>query len=103
MCCEHDIPCCPTAAVPLLLLLLLLLLLHNRTDSSYARWEEALKAWNDVRSLSKDLARQVSYLCDSRVSNSNSCNHLRNSNRAPRQRTSSSGVAVSLQPMSMNM
>lgn len=31
----------------------------RRTDSSYARWEEALKAWNDVRSLSKDLARQV--------------------------------------------
>lgn len=38
---------------------LLLLLLSCRTDSSYARWEEALKAWNDVRSLSKDLARQV--------------------------------------------
>lgn len=30
-----------------------------RTDSSYARWEEALKTWNEVRSLSKDLARQV--------------------------------------------
>jgi predicted membrane chloride channel (bestrophin family) len=33
-----------------------------RTDSSYARWEEALKTWNEVRSLSKDLARQVSRL-----------------------------------------
>jgi predicted membrane chloride channel (bestrophin family) len=44
----------------LLLLLLLRCCMHiNRTDSSYARWEEALKAWNDVRSLSKDLARQV--------------------------------------------
>jgi predicted membrane chloride channel (bestrophin family) len=32
----------------------------HRTDSSYARWEEALKSWNEVRSLSKDLARQVS-------------------------------------------
>lgn len=31
-----------------------------RTDSSYAHWEEALKTWNEVRSLSKDLARQVS-------------------------------------------
>lgn len=35
----------------------------HRTDSSYARWEEALKTWNEVRSLSKDLARQVRVLC----------------------------------------
>jgi predicted membrane chloride channel (bestrophin family) len=35
------------------------LLWFCRTDSSYARWEEALKTWNEVRSLSKDLARQV--------------------------------------------
>lgn len=37
------------------------LLLVFRTDSSYARWEEALKTWNEVRSLSKDLARQSCY------------------------------------------
>lgn len=35
------------------------LLLVFRTDSSYARWEEALRTWNEVRSASKDVARQV--------------------------------------------
>ena len=35
------------------------LLLVFRTDSSYARWEEALRTWNEVRSMSKDLVRQV--------------------------------------------
>lgn len=39
----------------------------HRTDSSYARWEEALKTWNEVRSLSKDLARQVRGGCVSKV------------------------------------
>ncbi|KAI8475060.1 MAG: Bestrophin, RFP-TM, chloride channel-domain-containing protein [Monoraphidium minutum] len=37
------------------------LLLVFRTDSSYARWEQALQAWEKVRGECKDLARQACY------------------------------------------
>ncbi|GBF96253.1 hypothetical protein Rsub_08798 [Raphidocelis subcapitata] len=40
------------------------LLLVFRTDSSYARWEQALNAWQSVRAESKNLARQACYFVE---------------------------------------